>query len=292
VASLGEDASALRTQGSPVLQRRRLGSELRRLREAAGVTIDEVAAHLYCSHSKISRIETARVSATVRDVRDMLDLYGVSESQREVLLELAQASRQKAWWHAYSDLPDVRTYLGLEEAAASIHMYESLLVPGLLQVEEYARTAIATLHPELHSEDIERHVRIRMTRQEMFTKDDPRILYVVLDEAVLHRIVGNRGIMRQQLNYLTKTTDLPNVTLQILPFTAGQHAGLSGTFTIFAFPESTDLDVIYIEHSAGALYLDNADQMQRYRGTFDRLRAAALAPNDSNTLIAKMLEGL
>jgi transcriptional regulator with XRE-family HTH domain len=277
---------------SPTVRRRRLGIELRRLREASGMTIEQVAQQMECSVSKISRIETARVGVSMRDIRDMLDFYGVSSEEQERLLNLARDARQKAWWHAYSDLPDVKTYIGLEVAAASIRAYEALLVPGLLQTPEYARTIISTALPGLHPEQVERRVELRMTRQSMLVGDDPPMLSVVVDEAVLHRVVAGRGIMRQQLHHLAETADQPNVSMQLLPFVAGQHLAMSGAFTILSFSEPTDPEIVYLEHGAGDLYIEGVEQTKRYVMMFDHLRAVALAPSDSAAFLRRLAKGL
>ena len=190
-------------QSSPLLLRRRLGSELRRLRDAAGISTEEVAAHLYCSISKISRIETARVAATPRDVRDMLDLYKVTGQQRDALMQLASEARQKeAWWHAHGDVPDVRTYVSFEESARSISAYSAALVPGLLQAEEYARAIIGVVYPQLRPHEVERHVMLRMARQSILTGKDSPTLQAVFDEEALHRLVGGRQAMRNQVHHL------------------------------------------------------------------------------------------
>ena len=182
---------------SPTVRRRRLALELRRLRESAKLTCEEVAEQLECSASKISRVETGRVSVSPRDVRDMLQIYGVPESQREGLVQLARDSRQKGWWHAYSDTiqPHFATYLGLESAASEIRIYEVSLIPGLLQTEEYARTVISAGMVNSPRDDIERQVKLRMARQPTLTRDDPPKVWAVLDEAALRRRVGGADAM-------------------------------------------------------------------------------------------------
>ncbi len=210
---------------SPTVRRRRLALELRRLREAARLTCEEVAEHLECSTSKVSRIETGRVSVSPRDVRDMLDLYGVSAQQGASLVQLARDSRQKGWWHAYSDTiqPQFATYIGLESAASEIRIYEVTLIPGLLQTEEYARTVIAAGTVGGDHEGTERNVALLMARQPLLTGDDPPRLWAVLDEAALRRTVGGAGLMRLQLDHLLDLARLPNVAIQVIPFGAGAH---------------------------------------------------------------------
>jgi transcriptional regulator with XRE-family HTH domain len=276
---------------SPTLLRRRLGSELRRLREAAGLTTQQVAARLYCSPSKISRVETARVAATPRDVRDMLELYRVSDQQQEDLMQLAHEARQRdAWWHSYRDVPDVRTFMSLEKAANSIRIYASLIIPGLLQVQEYARLITQIILPTLGHQEIDRHVELRMARQALLAADDATPLWVVLDEASLRRLIGMPQVRLQQLQHLAEVAETPNVTIQILPFQAGPHRGMIGSFTILSFSDSADPDVVHIESPMGEdLYLNSADQIRRYGLLFEHLRDAALGPDESAIFLARLM---
>jgi transcriptional regulator with XRE-family HTH domain len=272
---------------SPTVRRRRLASELRALREAARLTCEEVAEHLECSASKISRVETGRVSVSPRDVRDMLDLYGVDAQRRDSLVQLARESRQKGWWHAYSDTmqPRFATYVGLEDAATEIRTYEINLVPGLLQTEDYARTVIAAGNLTGTREDVERRVALRMARQPMLTGASPPQLWAVLDEAVLHRTVGGRGQMRLQLEHLVEAASMPNVAVQVVPFGAGAYPGMGKPFVILAFPEREDPDVVYLEDVASALYLEEVEQIDTYNMLFNHLRATALSFDESAALM-------
>jgi transcriptional regulator with XRE-family HTH domain len=274
---------------SPTIRRRRLGAELREHREKARVTIERVAERLECSASKISRIETGHTSATVRDVRDMLEIYGVDGPVRDELLLIAREARQKGWWHPYTAVLS-SAYVGLEQAARSIRAYEQQVVPGLLQTEEYAKAMIRSARPDLKAEEVDQKVRVRSGRQSLLTQDDPIDVWVVLDETVVSRPVGGDAIMRAQLKSLLEAAELPNVTIQILPFSTGAHAGMDGSFTILDFPESGDLDVVYTENATGGLFLEKADQLQRYRFIFDHIRAAAIRPEESVALIAKLAE--
>ena len=183
---------------SPTIRRRRLGAELRRRREAAGVTIDGVAERLECSASKISRIETGHTSATPRDVRDMLEIYGVLGAESDELVQIAREARQKGWWHPYSTVL-TGAYVGLEAAAQSVRAYEQQVVPGLLQTEEYAKAMIRAARPDITADEVDRRVRVRLGRQSLLNQDDPIDLWVVLDEAVVSRPVGGDGVMRAQL---------------------------------------------------------------------------------------------
>jgi transcriptional regulator with XRE-family HTH domain len=274
-------------RGSPTLRRRQLGMELRRLREASGVTIDQVAERLECSGSKISRIETGQTGVTPRDVRDMLSIYGVDVEYAETLLRIAREARQKGWWQLYGDVL-TSAYVGLEAAADQVHSYEALVVPGLLQTEDYASTMIRTARPDISLAEVDKRVRVRMSRQSLLTQDDPLDLWVVLDEAVLHRPVGGAEVMRRQLLHLAETAELANVTLQILPFAAGAHAGMDGTFTILLYDESADQNFVFASNAAGGLFLEKDEELQRYGFIFDYLRAHALRPDDSMSLIVKL----
>lgn len=260
---------------------------MRQHREAAGVTIESVAEQLECSASKISRIETGHTMASVRDVRDMLEIYGVSDAERDELIQIAREARQKGWWHPFSTVL-TGAYVGLEAAAGSIRAYEQQVVPGLLQTEEYARALIRGARPDITVEEVEKRVRVRRNRQSLLSQDDPIDLWVVLDETVVSRPVGGDATMRTQLEYLVEAADLPNVTLQILPFEAGAHAGMDGSFTILDFPEPGDPAVVYAENATGGLFLEKNDELQKYVFIFDHIRAAAIRPEESVALIAKL----
>ena len=272
---------------SPTVRRRRLGAELRKHREEAGVTIEVVAERLHCSTSKVSRIETGHTSATPRDVRAMLDIYGIDGDESSELVQISREARQKGWWHPYSTVL-TGAYVGLEAEANSVRAYEQQVVPGLLQTEEYARAMIRSARPDISTDEVERRVRVRMERQSLLMQDDPIDLWMVLDEAVLSRPVGGDAVMRAQLHHLVVTAELPNVTLQVLPFLAGAHAGMDGTFTILDFPEPTDTDVVYAENATGGLFLEKADELRKYVFIFDHIRAAALRPEESVSLLAEL----
>jgi len=272
----------------PTVRRRRLGAELRRLRDEAGLTIERVAKSLECSESKVSRIETGQVGASPRDVRDMLALYEVSREQRESLIQLAREARNKGWWHAYGDVPVVPAYVGLEDTATAFRMYAALLVPGLLQTPAYASAVIRTLNQDLDAEQIDRWVELRMNRQRLLTREDPPRLWAILDEAVLRRPVGGPGVMREQLQRLAEAAARPNVTLQVLPFTSGEHAGMDGGFTIFGFSQSAASDVVHLDNTTGDLYLETPGEIEQYNRVFAQLRSAALEPDASAALVAAL----
>jgi hypothetical protein len=273
---------------SPTIRRRRLGAELRRQREAAGVTIDMVAEQLECSASKVSRIETGHTSATPRDVRDMLRIYGVVDSASDELVQIAREARQKGWWHPYSTVL-TGAYVGLEAAASSVRAYEQQVVPGLLQTEDYAKAMIRAARPDITAEEVEQRVRVRLGRQSLLSQDDSIDVWMVLDEAVVSRPVGGDAVMRAQLERLVSAAELPNVTLQILPFEVGAHAGMDGTFAILDFPEPGDPDVVYAENATGGLFLEKSEEIQKYIFIFDHIRAAAIRPEESVALIEKLV---
>jgi transcriptional regulator with XRE-family HTH domain len=278
-------SATLQRRRSPTVQRRRLGIELRRLREQAGLTIERVAAALECSDSKVSRIETGHVGASPRDVRDMLELYGVDPDQRDALIQFARQARRRAWWETYTDTGGV-SLVGLETAAHRIDEYEANVVPGLLQTRSYARAIIRAMRPNLTPQQVERGVELRMARQRLLDRENPPAISVVLEECVLGRPVGGAETMRDQLRRLAEATGLPNVTLQLLPLEVGEHPAVTGAFTILRFAEPDDPDVVYVEHVTGDLFLENAEEVGRYVAAFERLRTAALSPEESAARIA------
>jgi transcriptional regulator with XRE-family HTH domain len=272
---------------SPTIRRRRLGAELRRRREGAGITIDTVAEQLECSASKISRIETGHTTATPRDVRDMLGVYGIAGAEQEELIQISREARQKGWWHPYTAVL-TGAYVGLEQAARSIRAYEQQVVPGLLQTEDYAKAMIRAARPDITLEEVDRRVRVRLNRQSLLSQDDAIDLWVVLDEAVLSRPIGGDEVMRAQCERLVEAAGLPNVTLQLLPFETGAHAGMDGTFAILDFPEPGDPDVVYAENATGGLFLEKSEELRKYIFIFDHIRAAALHPEESVNMIRKL----
>jgi transcriptional regulator with XRE-family HTH domain len=270
---------------SPTVRRRRLGIELRRLRDEAGLTIDRVAEALECSDSKISRIETGQVSASPRDVRDMLQIYGVDEKQRDELVQMAREARQKGWWHAFGDIP-VPAIVGFETAASSMSLYAALAIPFFFQTPDYARAVLQGVRGDLPSDELERLLELRMARQSLLTQDEAPLFWVVLDEAAIRRRVGGSETMSAQLERLQQVAELRNVTLQVLPFSSGEHAGMDGGFTIIGFAERADPNLVYIENTTSDLYLEDAAAVDQYDLSFDHLRASALPVADSIQFLA------
>ncbi|WP_406008369.1 helix-turn-helix domain-containing protein [Streptomyces sp. NBC_00637] len=274
---------------NPTVRRRRLGQELRRLRELKGMTAEEVAERLLVSQSKISRLENGRRSISQRDVRDLCGVYEV-EDQRMVdsLMEMAKDSRQQGWWHAFGDVP-YSVYIGLETDAASLRVYDPQVVPGLLQTRQYAEALISGALPEAPPADIEKRIQVRLRRQERIsTADNPLRLWAVLDEAALRREVGNRQVMIEQLDYLLEMSQLPHVTVQLIPFTMGAHPGVSGQYAILEFPDAADSSVVYIEGVTSDLYLEKPQDVQKYSVMYEHLRAQALNADQTREFIAKV----
>lgn len=277
--------------GGPTALRMILGAQLRRLREARGITREDAGHAIRGSESKISRMELGRVSLKLRDVTDLLTLYDVvDDRERDRVLSLVQQANSPGWWQAYDDvLPTwFSSYLGLEAAAASIWIYETHLVPGLLQTREYARAVMATSQRGETDGDIERRVDLRMSRQHILQRSDGTQLRVVLDEAVLHRSIGGADVMRAQLAHLREMSTKTNVTLQVLPFSAGAHAAHVGAFTILGFPDPDLPDVVYLEHLTSALYLDKQYDVSHYTEAMNDLCAQAPPPDRTAEILGKL----
>ncbi|MBM9620978.1 helix-turn-helix domain-containing protein [Streptomyces zhihengii] len=276
---------------NPTVRRRRLGQELRRLRELKGMTAEEVAERLLVSQSKISRLENGRRSISQRDVRDLCGVYGV-EDERVVdsLMQMAKDSRQQGWWHAFGDIP-YSVYIGLETDAASLRVYESLIVPGLLQTREYAQAVIAGMWPEATPGEIDKRIQVRLKRQDRLADpDDPLRFWAVIDEALLRRTVGSPAVMAQQLTHLAELSERPHVTLQVLPFEVGAHPGMYGKFAILEFQDAMDASVVYLEGVTSDLYLERAADVQSYEIMYEHLRAKALSAEQSRDFIRKTAE--
>ena len=276
----------------PTVLRILLGSQLRRLREARGVTRDDAGYTIRASGSKISRMELGRVSFKERDVQDLLDLYGVPEAEANALVELARQANSPGWWHKYGDiLPDwFSVYVGLEEAASLIRLYEVQFVPGLLQTADYARAVIRLGLPNAVPDEVERRVGLRMGRQEQFTKPGGPRLWAVIDEAALRRPIGGGEVMRAQLMRLLEAAQENNITLQVVPFRSGGHAAEAGAFTIMRFPEVDLPDVVYLEQLTSALYLDKREDVERYTEVMERLSVEGESPERTIEILSGMLE--
>jgi len=275
---------------NPTVRRRRLGLELRKLREAKHMTAEMVAQRLLVSQSKISRLENGRRSISPRDVRDLCGVYEIEdEGMIESLMQMARESRQQGWWYAFKDVP-YSVYIGLEDDASSLRVYEPQLITGLLQTPEYAAAVVRGGAPESTEEEAAKRVEVRMLRQgRLSDQTNPNTgevkeairLWVVLDEACLHRVVGSRRVMREQLEFLVEQSRLPHVTIQVLPFGIGAHTGINGQYSILEFAELADSSVVYIEGVTSDLYLEKPYEVQKYALMYEHLRAHALNPEES-----------
>ncbi|MFE9558010.1 helix-turn-helix domain-containing protein [Streptomyces sp. NPDC006692] len=274
---------------NPTVRRRRLGQELRRLRELKGMTAEEVAERLLVSQSKISRLENGRRSISQRDVRDLCGVYEVDDHRIvDSLMQMAKDSRQQGWWHAFGDIP-YSVYIGLETDAASLRVYDPQVVPGLLQTREYAESLIAGALPETAPTDVEKRVSVRVRRQERVrAQDNPLRLWVVIDEAALRRVIGDRQLMIEQLEHLIQQSQLPHVTVQVLPFSMGAHPGINGQYAILEFPDASDSSVVYIEGVTSDLYLEKANDVQKYSVMYEHLRAQALNVDQTREFITEI----
>jgi transcriptional regulator with XRE-family HTH domain len=278
---------------SPTARRRRLGIELRRLREAAGLNGTDVAATLGWSGTKVSRIETGRVSVHHGDVSDLLDHYKVTDNAlRQELITLARESRQKGWWHRHRDTlkTGFDSYIGLEADASVIRTYEAQVIPGLLQTEAYARAVIEATAMKLSTAHLKEKISVRLARQQLLTRDDPIHLHAVLDQATLVREVGGATTMGDQLTFLLQQSKLPNITIQILPFQRGAHPAMDGPFILLEFPDLADPALVYIEQAVSGLVLEDAEELGRYTQMFDNLTAQALTTERSAALISSMID--
>ncbi|MEU1663465.1 helix-turn-helix transcriptional regulator [Streptomyces sparsogenes] len=273
----------------PTVRRRRLGQELRRLRQEKGMTAEEVAEELMVSQSKISRLENGRRSISQRDVRDLCRTYKVEDKALvDSLMQMAKESRQQGWWNAFGDVP-YSVYIGFETDAASLRVYEPQVLPGLLQTPEYAEAVISGALPEAPQEQIAQRVQVRLRRQERITDPAaPLRLWAVVDEAAMRRVVGSPKIMSEQLEYLVRMSHEPHVTVQALPFEMGSHPGMSGQFTILEFSDESDTSVVYLEGVTSDLYLEKHTDVQSYSMMYEHLRAQALNVDQSRQFITEV----
>lgn len=280
------------TEGGPTVLRILLGTQLRRLREANGVTREVAGEAIRASSAKISRLELGRVGCKERDVMDLLTLYGVTgEQERAGYRDLATRANARGWWQQHSDvLPNwFEMYLRLEQAAKVIRTFEVQFVPGLLQAEEYARAVIGLGQHTGRDEELDQRVQLRMSRQKMLDQPGAPQLWAVLDEAALSRPYGPPAVMRAQLEHLLEAGRRPNVTLQLLPFRAGSHAAAGGPFSILRFAEPDLPDVVYLEQLTSAVYLDKRSDVENYSGVWDRLGVQALTPRATREALRELL---
>ncbi|HZS22300.1 MAG TPA: helix-turn-helix transcriptional regulator [Pseudonocardiaceae bacterium] len=285
----------------PVVPRRRLGAELRALRDQAGLTIEEVAKELECSVSKVSRLETGQGIPKGRDVRDLLDRYGVTDqAYRDRLMRWVRDGQRQGWWHNFSDvlapdpedplLPDnFSRYVALEQDASEVHAFEITVVHGLLQTADYARAVLTTLSTA-DSDATDRLVELRMRRQDrLYVDEDPLRVHLILDEGALHRVVGGKQVMRTQLKRLVDDAQRSNITIQVLPFSVGTHPATTGPFGVLTFPGSDDNDLVYVEGHLGDLYLEKEHDVEVYERMFDELVDMSMTAEESVAFITAAL---
>jgi transcriptional regulator with XRE-family HTH domain len=275
---------------TPTVRLRRLAAELRSLRAASGLTREEVVERTGINSVTMYRIEHARVRPQTRTLRTLLDLYGMEREQQADLVALLRDARERGWLHPYqSELPEqYMTFIGFEGEAESAWNYESLFVPGLLQTEDYARAVITGVLPFASRDEVERRVEVRMERQQVLRGDNPLQLWGIVDEAALRRQVGSATVMQGQFRHLLEASELPNVTFQVIPFDAGAHAGMPGSFIVLQFADAAIPDVIYIDSMAGDLFLEAESDVRRYKLVFDHLRAVSASPDASRSLLASL----
>jgi len=271
---------------SPTLRRRELGARLRTLRLERGLTVEQVAERLLCSPSKVARMESGQRGATMRDVRDLCQLYGVTDqSQVDLLMDLVREGKQQAWWQSH-ELDYFATYVGLEQAATTLSYYQSTIIPGLLQTVEYAQAMYAASLPaEFTPERVDELIDVRLRRQQVLDREPPLQLRAVLDEAVLHRVVGGPAVMSAQLRHLKEAANMSNVTLQVIPYEAGAHPAMDNMFTILEFGAAAP-SVVYVEGLMGWLYIEREHEVSRYVQVFEHLCSVALDPQETIKLIS------
>ncbi|MER7981349.1 helix-turn-helix transcriptional regulator [Streptomyces sp. NPDC095817] len=275
---------------NPTLRRRRLGAELRRLRQASGLKSTEVAQRLMVSQPKISHLENGNRTISPRDVRELCAVYGVTDpTVVDTLLAMARESGQRGWWQSYGDIPQ-SVYVALETDATSLRTYEPAVVPDLLQTPAYAHTVIGETVPQLTAEQAATRLKVRLRRQHrIYNPARPLRLSVVLDESVLHRVVGSPEIMREQLEHLNALGAEPHITVQVLPYTAGAHAGLSGQFSILHVAGSP-AGMVYVERFGSDLYLEKPSEVRDFDMMHDQLQAKALDAAGSRDVIADVIK--
>jgi transcriptional regulator with XRE-family HTH domain len=277
-----------RQRSTPTVRHRRLAAELRRLRESAGLTQEDVSERTGKDRSTLYRLENAQQRPQRSTLIQLLDLYGTGPQQRADLLALLREASQRGWMQPHrSDLPEIYSdYISFESEARSVSNYESLFIPGLLQTEDYARAVIRGTLPHASTAQVDNRVTARMERQALLTADNPPQLWAIMDEAAARRIVGGPAVMREQLARLRDTAALPNVTVQVIPYDAGAHPGMPGSFIVLEFPDPADQSLVYIDSMAGDLFLEDDMGIRRYILMFEHLRAAALRPDESVALLA------
>jgi transcriptional regulator with XRE-family HTH domain len=282
--------------GSPLVQRRRLRAELKKARHVSGLTQDQVAGAMDWSLSKIIRIEAGASGISANDLKALLGLYGVTESdQVDALLALARAARERSWWSAYRDVApsSLLQLIEYESVASVVRQFETMFIPGILQTEDYARAVIQNYYDEREgSNKLRALVELRVRREDLFDSDNPPSFQFMLDEAAVRRLVGGASVMRRQLQRLVELADKPNISIEVIPFSAGLHPGMKGPFEIIEFADPSDRDIVYTESPRGDSFSDDPEETLRYREVFERLGKVSLGPRDSLARIAEIAAGM
>jgi transcriptional regulator with XRE-family HTH domain len=292
-AHIDAHGGATPAAAGPTVLRIALGAQLRRQREAAGVTREEAGDAIRASPAKISRLELGRVGFKERDVADLIALYGISDhTERSEFLTLARQANAPGWWHRYSDLLETwfETYLGLEQAASLIRTYELQFLPGLLQTRDYARAVTQLARTD--TLEVERRVELRMRRQQVFLSGNGPRLWAVIDEAALRRGLGSPKLMRDQITRLLEMNELPSISIQIAPLRYGGHAAAGGPFSILRFAEPDLPDIVYLEQLTSALYLDKRPDVEHYAAVMDRLCAQVEQPGRTEPILRAIRDEL
>ncbi|AVH23478.1 helix-turn-helix domain-containing protein [Nocardia cyriacigeorgica] len=283
-----DNVELLVAERGPTVIRIALGSRLRRLRESCGVSREAAGDAIRGSHAKISRLELGRTGFKERDIRDLLTLYGVTDDdKREPYLDMARKANDPGWWQSYSDLLPAwfETYVGLEQAATTIRTYEAQFIPGLLQTADYARSVIMLGNDD----ETERRVAVRMRRQKILHRRAAPTLWAVIDENALRRPVGGMKVLREQIEHLITISDMPNVRIQVLPYSAGGHSAAGGPFSILRFPEPELPDIVYTEQLTSSLYMEKRHDVELYMSVMNQLSVQALSPAESLQFLSQIL---
>lgn len=280
--------------GSPLVQRRRLRTELKKARQTSGLTQEKVASEMDWSLSKIIRIESASSGISANDLKALLQIYGVQDpGQVDSLVALARAARERSWWSAYRDVApqQLLQLTEYESAAQVIRQFETMFVPGILQTEDYARAVIDNYYEEgLSSNQLRALVELRTRRQDVIDAENPPSFHFVLDEGVVRRVVAGPSVMRRQLRRLIEVAGKPNITLELIPFSAGLHSGMKGPFEIIELADPSDSEIVYLESPRGDIFSDVPEETSKYREAFVRLEKASLGPQGSLARIAKIAD--
>lgn len=276
---------------SPTVRQRELGMRLRALRNERNLTVEEVAEKILCHPTKVSRAETGARRPSLRDVRDLCELYGVSPEETAELMQLAREARQPGWWTRYDGVKPYFTFIGLEQDATAITTFGMYFVPALLQTEAYARAIIKGIVPTIDPELLEQRVKVRLLRQQLLDRPKPPRFRALLDEAMLRRQVGGPGVMKEQLEHILQVVEAGKATVQVIPFTVGAYAAIDSNCDYLEFAGSPYPGIVFVEGLTSQLYLESQDELEYYAESLERLRDTALSPRDSARMIQEISNG-